>query len=228
MIIADDGSDDRTPIIAHDASNTANVRCLHLPHRGKAAAVRAGIEAAQGRFVVFTDADLSTPVEYIDDVVGLLLNDWDMVIGTREGKGARRLNEPFYRHLMGRLFNYLVQVLAVPGVQDTQCGFKGFRAEVARDLFERALLYRDQTVDVAGPLVTGFDVELVFLAHRYSYRLFQLPVTWTHVHGSKVRPGVDSLLMLRDILRVRLNDIRHHYDRVPAGDIVSHLESSEP
>ena len=104
VIIADDGSDDRTPIIASDASNAANVRCLHLPHRGKAAAVRAGIEAARGRFVIFTDADLSTPIEHVDDVVKLLSNDWDMVIGTREGKGARRLNEPFYRHMMGRLF----------------------------------------------------------------------------------------------------------------------------
>ena len=118
--------------------------------------------------------------------------------------------------------------MALSGVQDTQCGFKGFRTEVARDLFERALLYRDQTADVPGPLVTGFDVELIFLAHRYDYRLFQLPVTWSHVHGSKVRPGIDSLLMVRDIIRVRLNDVRHHYDRVPAGEIVSHLESTEP
>ncbi len=228
LILADDGSEDRTAEIARTAATHANVRYLSLPHRGKAAAVRAGVNASRGRFVVFTDADLSTPVEYLDDVVKLLSADWDLVIGTREGTGARRLNEPAYRHLMGRLFNYLVQILAVRGVQDTQCGFKAFRTDVARDLFACSLLYRDPAAAVRGPLVTGFDVELLFLSRKRGYRLFQLPVTWRHVNGSKVRPGIDSLLMVRDIMWVRLNDLRHRYDHAPAAEMVSHLGSGEP
>ncbi len=228
LIIADDGSEDETATIGRQAADCSAVRLLELQHHGKAAAVRAGVDASRGRVVVFTDADLSTPVHYVDEALRLLSDDWDVVIGTREGKEARRLGEPVYRHMMGRLFNYLVQMLAVRGISDTQCGFKGFRSEVARDLFSRALLYRDAYSVVEGPLVTGFDVELLFLAQRQGYRLCQLPVTWTHVAGSKVRPGTDSLLMVRDILRVRLNDLRRRYDRTPKGEIISKLGSSEP
>lgn len=211
LLIADDGSSDATPEIASEAAGQPGVRHLRLPHRGKAAAVRAGVEAARGQVIIFTDADLSTPIEYVEEARRLLLADSDLVIGSREGKGARRVDEPFYRHFMGRLFNYLVQGLLVRGVRDTQCGFKGFRSDVARDLFGRSRLYRSEG-EVRGPLVTGFDVELLFLARKFGYRLYQLPVTWHHVEGSKVRPGLDSLLMLRDILRVRINDLRGRYD----------------
>lgn len=227
LIIADDGSDDATADIGRRAAEAARVRYLRLPHRGKASAVRAGVRAAHGQYVVFTDADLSTPIDYVYDVVRLLSADWDLVIGTREGHGAQRLDEPAYRHLMGRLFNHLVQLLAVPGVQDTQCGFKGFRIEVAKDLFDHSCLYRDETSEVRGPLVTGFDVELLFLARKLGYRLKQLPVTWRHFDGSKVRPGVDSLVMVGDILRVRMNDLQHRYDRTVATDSVHNTGPTE-
>ncbi|HEX3722315.1 MAG TPA: dolichyl-phosphate beta-glucosyltransferase [Nitrolancea sp.] len=227
LLIADDGSEDATPKIASGAATRENVRHLRLPHRGKAAAVRAGVEAARGSAVVFTDADLSTPIEYVDAARQLLLSKWDLVIGSREGKGARRVNEPFYRHFMGRLFNYLVQALLVRGVRDTQCGFKAFRADVARDLFSRSQLYRDDDTVVRGPLVTGFDVELLFLAQKRGYRLYELPVTWHHVDGSKVRPGLDSLLMIRDITRVRLNIARGRYAESAARELVSKATSSK-
>jgi len=218
LLIADDGSDDATPEIAREAAEQPGIHHLRLPHRGKAAAVRAGVEAARGHVIIFTDADLSTPIEYVEQARRLLVTDADVVIGTRVGKGARRVAEPFYRHFMGRLFNYLVQGLLVRGVRDTQCGFKGFRAEVARDLFGRSHLYRGDG-EVDGPLVTGFDVELLFLTRKFGYRLYQLPVTWHHVEGSKVRPGLDSLLMLRDILRVRINDLRGRYGKLPRRDL---------
>jgi dolichyl-phosphate beta-glucosyltransferase len=227
LIIADDGSADATSEIARRAAERENVHHLRLPHRGKAAAVRAGVEAAHGAAIVFTDADLSTPIEYVNAVCQLTLAGWDLVIGTREGKGARRVDEPFYRHFMGRLFNYLVQLLLVRGVRDTQCGFKAFRADVARDLFARSRLYRGDSDEVRGPLVTGFDVELLFLARKFGYRLFELPVTWRHVDGSKVRPGLDSLLMVRDILRVRLNDARGRYDVVPPREFAAPVGSTE-
>lgn len=213
VIIADDGSEDATPRIASEvAARDARVRHLRLQHRGKAAAVRAGVLASRGRVVVFTDADLSTPIEYVDDARSRLCDGWDVVIGSREGTGARRIGEPAYRHVMGRMYNYAVQALVIPGIRDTQCGFKGFRAEVARDIFGSACLYRNGSAPLRGPLVTGFDVELLFVARKRGYRVCELPVTWRHVEGSKVRPGMDAVLMLRDALQVRLNDLRGCYE----------------
>lgn len=220
VVIADDGSDDATPEIAAEwAATRPAIRLLRLEHRGKAAAVHAGVRAARGSVVIFTDADLSTPIEYVDEVLTRLRDGWDVVIGSREGAGARRLGEPAYRHVMGRLYNYAVQALVLPGIRDTQCGFKGFRAEVARDIFGSSRLYHNGTPPVEGPLVTGFDVELLFLARKRGYRLYELPVTWRHQPGSKVRPGTDAVRMLRDALRVRLNDLRGCYDaRTPSTD----------
>ncbi|HLI50350.1 MAG TPA: hypothetical protein VKU87_01055, partial [Thermomicrobiaceae bacterium] len=129
----------------------------------------------------------------------------------REIGGARRLGEPGYRHLMGRAFNYVAQVLAVPGIRDTQCGFKGFSAAAARDIFAHTRLYRGSERPVQGPMVTGFDVELVFLAKKRGWRLKELPVFWTHVSGSKVRPMSDALRMIRDAASVRVNDLLGHY-----------------
>lgn len=214
VIVADDGSDDATgTIAARRSAGDERFAHLRLAHRGKAAAVRAGVAAAQGEVIVFTDADLSTPIEYVDQVRSLAAGGWDVVIGTREAAASRRIGEPAYRHLMGRLYNYLVQALLVPGISDTQCGFKGFRAEVARDLFDRARLYSNGVRPVRGPLVTGFDVELLYLARKRGYRIYELPIVWSHVGGSKVRPLSDAALMLSDVLRVRLNDLRGRYPR---------------
>ncbi len=217
VIVADDGSDDGTAAVVEALAGGCAVRCLRLPHRGKAAAVRAGVAAAQGEIVVFTDADLSTPIEYVDDAARLLRGGWDVVIGSREGEGARRIGEPVHRHLMGRVFNYAVQALLVPGISDTQCGFKAFRAAAARDIFAHAYLYSNGVGPIRGPLVTGFDVELLFLARKRGYRVYELPVTWRHVEGSKVRPGHDAVRMLRDVLQVRLNDLRGRYERAEDG-----------
>ncbi|HUZ02271.1 MAG TPA: dolichyl-phosphate beta-glucosyltransferase [Thermomicrobiaceae bacterium] len=218
IIVADDGSEDATPAIASAAALAPTVRHLRLPHRGKAATVRDGVLAAEGDVVVFTDADLSTPIAYVDRVRDLIASGWEVVIGTREGAGARRLGEPFYRHLMGRAYNYAVRLLVVRGISDTQCGFKAFRRQVARDLFTRSRLYRDTSGALRGPLVTGFDVEILFLARKGRYRMCELPVTWHHVAGSKVRPGLDALLMLRDVLNVRVNDLRRRYSTETRAD----------
>ncbi len=212
LLVADDGSVDDTPYIAAAAENAdPNVRHLQLRHRGKAAAIREGVNVASGRFIIFTDADLSTPIEYVDQAYALLRGDSDIVIGTREARQSQRIGEPEYRHLMGRVYNAVVQLLVVPGINDTQCGFKGFRADVARDLFQSARLYRDGSAPVRGPLVTGFDIELLFLARKRGYRIHELPVVWRHVKGSNVRPVIDTFRMLRDALQVRLNDLCGRY-----------------
>ncbi|MCX7624475.1 MAG: glycosyltransferase family 2 protein [Thermomicrobium sp.] len=217
LLVADDGSEDRTPeIVRAWSERDRRIRLLRLPHRGKAAAVRSGVLAAAGTAILFTDADLSTPIEYLEPALQLLREGWDLVIGSREGALARRIGEPWHRHAMGRVYNRVVQWLLLPGIDDTQCGFKGFRREVALDLFHRMLLYRDGQRPLRGPRVTGFDVELLYIARRRGYRIAILPVTWRHVEGSKVRPFVDALLMLRDVVSVRINAWRGAYD----GDVL--------
>jgi hypothetical protein len=161
--------------------------------------VRAGALAARGDRIAFVDADLPQPVEDITRLAGLL-DQAEVVIASREGSGAQRDAEPFYRHLMGRVFNRFVQLLAVPRIQDTQCGLKCFRGSVARELFSR------QTIDGFG-----FDVELLYLAQRRGYRILEVPVSWRHVPASRVDPLRDTLRMVRDVLAIRLNAWRGLY-----------------
>ena len=212
VIVADDGSSDATAAVARAAWGDMPLRrVIALPHRGKAATVRDGVLAAIGDVVLFTDADLSTPIRYAT----LLLEGLDagaaIAIGSREGIGSTRVGEPFYRHAMGRVFNAVVRLLAVPGIDDTQCGFKAFRREAAHDLFRRARLPAENR-EVRGPRVTGFDVEILYLARRRGYRIVEVPVYWEHVAGSKVQPLQDSFRMFADVLRVRWNALRGRYD----------------
>ena len=124
------------------------------------------------------------------------------VIGSREAPGARRYNEPAYRHFQGRVFSTLVKVLALPGFEDTQCGFKCFRADVARDLFD---------VQMFGGW--SFDVEVLYVARKRGYRIVEVPIDWYYRSESRVQPLADPLRMLRDILTIRRNWARGVYDR---------------
>jgi hypothetical protein len=123
-----------------------------------------------------------------------------VVIGSREGAGARRIDEPEYRHLMGRVFNRVVQSLAVPGIEDSQCGFKAFSADAARAIFTR------QRIDGFG-----FDVEVLYLARRLDYGIRVVPLRWEHKENSRVAPVRDTLTMFSDVLRVRFNAWRGNY-----------------
>lgn len=213
IIVVDDGSTDRTAQLGHEFEATlSSYQVLHVPHRGKAPAVRAGMLAATGEYVMFTDADLSTPMHYVEPLLSALDAGTDVAIGSREGNGSRRVGEPGYRHFMGRVFNTLVRLIAVPGINDTQCGFKAFRSNVAQDLFRSARLHAGER-EVSGPRVTGFDVEILFLARKRGYDIAEIPVEWTHVAGSKVAPLGDSVRMFADVVRVRYNALRGRYDR---------------
>jgi dolichyl-phosphate beta-glucosyltransferase len=201
VLAVDDGSGDRTAeLVKQISARDERVRLVREPHRGKGAAVRSGALAASGQRVVFCDADLSHPVEELTHLVALL-NGAQVAIASREGQGSNRIGEPIYRHLMGRAYNFIVRMLAVPGVQDTQCGLKCFTRQAARELFAR------QRVEGFG-----FDVELLFLARKRGYRIREVPVTWRHVPASRVDPVRDTLRMLADVVRVRLNDLRGRYD----------------
>ena len=214
IIVADDGSTDQTVQIAQQfARKLPAVRVICNDHRGKAYTVRTGMLAANGQYILFTDADGATPIEEVDKLLPRLEQGYDIAIGSREGAEARRFHEPWYRHLMGRVFNFIVRLLALPGIQDTQCGFKAFRRAAAHDLFGHMQLYGPQAGVVKGAMLTGFDVEILFMARKWGYSIAEVPVHWYYGAESKVHPLKDSWRNLRDILRVRWNDIRDCYKR---------------
>jgi glycosyltransferase involved in cell wall biosynthesis len=212
LIVVDDGSDDATADLAdRTLSQLGRGRVLRISHGGKAAAVRAGMLAATCEQIAFSDADLATPLPYLAELRAALAAGCDVAIGSREGAGARRFGEPAYRHVMGRVFNGLVRLLLVPGVHDTQCGFKLFRAEVARALLRRSRLYRDGGQIISGPRVTAFDVELLTIARLNGYRICPVPVIWSYGEGSKVRPARDTWHNVRDVFEVWIAAKRGRY-----------------
>jgi glycosyltransferase involved in cell wall biosynthesis len=202
IIVVDNGSQDATSaVVQQAASRFPRLRLLRTDARGKGLAVRTGVLAAQGGVVIFADADLSWSVDDLSRFMGLVDERTPVVIGSREGIGARRIGEPVYRHVMGRVFNRVVQALAVPGIEDSQCGFKALAGAAARDIFRR------QRIDGFG-----FDVEVLYLARRLGYPIRVVPLRWEHKENSRVAPVRDTLLMLSDVLRVRLGAWRGTYD----------------
>jgi hypothetical protein len=205
VIVADDGSADATAAIAQAfAAAHKAVRVVSIRHGGKAAALRAGMQAARGELVAFSDADLATPLAYLDEFVNLAQAGADIVAGSREGATASRIGEPWHRHVMGRVFNRLVQLLLIPGIDDTQCGFKLFTRAALNELLGAARLYaHDQPL--TGARVTAFDVELFAIARIRGMRIVMVPVKWTYGEHSKVNPTTDSFHNLRDVITVFVN-----------------------
>jgi len=212
VIVADDGSADGTAaLVERMIERHPSLRLLRLDHRGKGFAVRAGALAARSEYVLLCDADLAVPIEDWERLQRALTSGYDIAIGSREGLGARRLGEPWYRHLMGRVFNLIVRIVAVGGIQDTQCGFKALRRTVAADLFRRVRIYGEDAPRVKGAAVTAYDVEVLFLARRRGYRIAEVPVPWRYGTETKVNPLRDTLRCLRDVLTVRWYALRGKY-----------------
>lgn len=217
LIVADDGSSDQTAaLVEHMSARRSDVCLLRLDHRGKGFAVRAGALAARGEYVLLCDADLATPIEEWEKLYPNFAQGYALAIGSREGLGASRMGEPWYRHMMGRVFNFIVRLVAISGIQDTQCGFKALRRPVAVDLFQRMRIYGDDAPVVAGAAVTAYDVELLFLARARGYRIAEVPVLWNYGQETKVNPVRDSLRNLRDVLKVRWYALRGRYQRLDA------------
>lgn len=192
VIVVDDGSRDATAsVVARFESE--GVRLLRQPaNRGKGAAVRRGMLEATGRYRIFSDADFSTPVTETPKLLDRL-GAVDVVIGSRAlDSSTIREHQPWYREAMGKLFNRLVQMLLVPGIHDTQCGFKGFTAEAAYEIFSHA--------KIDG---FSFDVEALFLARRLGFTIEEIPVEWYNDRRSTLDPVSDSIAMVRELLRIR-------------------------
>jgi len=210
VVVADDGSTDATArLVGNFAQGNPQVRLLSLSHHGKGWAVREGMLEAKGQYRFLCDADLSMPIEQVERFLPPQAQGLDLAIGSREASGARRFGEPPYRHLMGRFYNALVRMLAVPGLQDTQCGFKCFRGEIV------PLLFRRQTMEGFA-----FDVEVLFLARKEKLSIGEIGIDWHFRQGSKVRPLRDAFAMTRDLLNIRWRNWRGRYEQVYMGDAV--------
>lgn len=210
ILIVDDGSDDNTAKLADDfAKKHKNVVVVKNPHQGKAETVKTGVEKAQGELILFTDFDQATPIDEVDRLLSFF-PEYDIVIGSRQLPGAKREKEPFHRHVMGIVFNLVVQTIAVRGIWDTQAGFKCFKSEVAKKLFGQLKVY-GVGKKVQGALVTAFDVELLFIAKKRGYKIKEVPIVWHHVATTRVNPLKDSARMFRDVLRIRANDLKGVY-----------------
>jgi hypothetical protein len=166
--------------------------------------------AAEGQWRLFADFDQSSPLREVEKLVPWTKKGYSIVIGSREIEGALRDKEPFHRHMMGKIFNMVVQVLAVPGVHDTQCGFKLLSAQATEKLFNKLVIYGGQ--EQRKDAFTGaFDVELLYLALKAGFKIKEVPIFWAYNETVRVNPLKDSFRMLRDIVRIRLASLSGKY-----------------
>lgn len=195
VIVVENGSHDRTSAVVREyAQAHPYVTLMEVATRGKGLAVKAGMLAARGEYRFICDTDLSMPIEEIVKFLPPVRESYDVLIGSREGGGAKRIGEPEYRHIMGRVLNGIVKLTAVPDFEDTQCGFKMFTRAAAEDLFR-----------VQRMTGIGFDVELIYVAKKRGYRIVDVPITWYFDPDSRMRLFQDSLRVLLEIWEMRQN-----------------------
>jgi len=204
IVVVNDGSKDQTTRIAREILSGCERHMVidRKFNRGKGYSVRQGMLAGHGRFQLFSDADLSTPIEELERLLPPLESgEVQVSIGSRALQDSRvEVHQPWWRESMGRGFNLFVRLIAMGGLKDTQCGFKCFTREAARAIFS-----------VARIDGFGFDVEALYLARKFGYGIAEIPVRWVNSPDSKVHPLADSSKMLADLLRIRFTDIRGGY-----------------
>lgn len=205
VIVVENGSSDRTYEVAQAfTGQLPYLRVYQETARGKGLAVKRGMLEAVGEYRFICDADLSMPIEQVNRFLPPAMHSPEVAIGSREAPGSVRYNEPTYRHLIGRVFNWMVRIAALPGLQDSQCGFKCFRGDIADEVF---------------PLQTlsgmSFDVEVLFIARRHGYKIREVPIDWYFDADSRVRLVQDSLRMFFDLVTIRRNARRGCYDTTP-------------
>ena len=195
LVVVENGSQDQTFRIAQEfAARYPQVRVIQETARGKGLAVRRGMLESRGEYRFMCDADFSMPINEINRFIPPILTGFDIAIASREAPGAVRYDEPLYRHLGGRLINLMIRLSTLPGLHDTQCGFKCFRGAVADELFSRQIM-------------TGwsFDVEILYIASRFGYRIVEIPIPWYFSTESKVSPLLNSIQIARDLWRLHRN-----------------------
>jgi glycosyltransferase involved in cell wall biosynthesis len=194
VVVSNGSTDDTAGLVRRCADEVPNLRLIDLPERGKGIASRSGALQSSGEIIFLCDADLSMPPHSLAAFLDVI-ETADIVVGSREAAGSKRYSEPWHRHFMGRVFNRLVQIVAVKGIEDTQCGFKALRHQAAYDLFTQQRLNG-----------FAFDVELLYLARKYGYRVEELGIEWYFDDDTRVRPGIDTLGMVKELLMIRIRD----------------------
>jgi dolichyl-phosphate beta-glucosyltransferase len=220
VLVVENGSTDRTSEIVQQFIDTtvlpADPFRIYLLHSapGKGAAVKYGMLQAHGDYRIMSDADLAVPIEEVNKFLppALSAHSYDIAIASREGPGAVRYGEPAHRHLMGRVFNFLVRTVAVPGVNDTQCGFKCFTAHAAEFLFPL------QRIDG-----WAFDVEILHIASRHGFCMVEVPVHWYYGQNSRIRPIQNTISMVAELLHIRLNGRRGYYAKPQLQSMTNNL-----
>ena len=210
VIISDDGSTDDSPeLVKKNISKKENFRLKENSHGGKPSAVWGGIQEARGEYVLFTDMDQSTPLSEILKLIPYL-KTYEVIIGSR---GAERENFSLIRKVGSNLFRLFRKMILLPEINDTQCGFKVLRTDVAKKIFPMLQFFKKEKV-VKGWKVTSFDVELLFIAKKLGYKIKEVPVEWKDrdvAKGKKKSYFKESKEMLGQIIRVKLNDLKGLY-----------------
>jgi len=195
IIVVNDGSQDNTVSVINQFKEDYDFIKLvdYKDNKGKGYAVKKGVLSAKGKYILFMDADLSTPLEEINKVIGFLDKKYDISIGSRGLKDSEIvIRQPIYRQTMGKIFNLIVRLLLIKNIRDTQCGFKCFKKEIAREIFNQTKINR-----------FSFDVEILYIAQRKGYRIKEVPVKWYNSPDSKVGIIKDSSKMFFEILKIR-------------------------
>lgn len=201
ILVVDDGSKDNTAQVAREFSiRYPSISLISNPHRGKGYAVKTGMLKGRGDMLLLVDADLSVPIDQVWKLIPSSNQEDYIAIGSREAPGAERLREPFYRHALGVIYNFLIRHLLSLPIRDTQCGFKCFHNRIAKKLFSL------QTLNG-----WAFDAEILYVATRMGCRIIEVPITWQYDHDTRIKIVPDSFGMLADLFSIKWNELKGRY-----------------
>lgn len=209
VIFVDDGSVDSTlRLLSNFVKKHPGFYLIESDHGGKFKAVAKGVYEAKGEVVLFSDFDQSTPISEFEKFQKEFQKGSDVIIGNRVA--GERINDPLYRYVRSRMFNLLVRVIILPGISDTQCGFKAFKGQVGKKLFSSLLVAKEE--HVGGSFMGGFDVELLYLARKMGYKISEVPVKWAYAKSSRLSFW-HPLRIFLDILKIRAFDFLGKYKK---------------
>jgi len=200
ILVVDDGSKDSTATIAREIKDKRLTVISYKPNQGKGFAIKTGVQKASGDLILFLDADHSIPITHLEEFLPYT-KDYDLVIGSKAMQSTQKVKkQKVHREILGRCFNLLVRIITGIKFKDTQCGFKLFSTKAAKQIFPQLRTKR-----------FSFDVEALFLAKKYNYKVKEHPITLTEREGSRVSIIFDSLSMLKDVVLIRVRDLRGAY-----------------
>lgn len=209
VILVDDGSSDSTGKMLSSYSRSHHgFKFIRIRHGGKVSAISKGVKEAKGEIVIFSDFDQSTPISETEKFIQKFKKGADVVIANRFAKGATRIGDSFASYLRSKLFNLSVRLILMPDIHDSQCGFKGFRRNIARELFDKLLVCK--TGDAKKPYMGAFDAELIFIAKKSGFKIVSTPVVWTRFTSSHLK-FFEPIRANIDLIKIRIFDILGYY-----------------